>query len=262
MADHSTKTNRAATSFLILVLLAAIILTGLFAPIGSQGTNLVITMILFTIMLCAIGKYVSGRITGIVINERNLVSLSRFQIVIWTVIILSTYVFAVLQRFQNPDVEDPLAVGLATELWWLLGISTASVVGSPLILSGKTTKEPQKETVKQTANALSEDETEIQMHRKGLLYVNSDIDDAALTDMFQGDEIGNTAHVDISKVQMFLFTVVAALSYIFAAVKWVNNVDPEYLNNLPNVSEGLIAILGISHAGYLSAKTFDHTKVQ
>lgn len=49
----------------------------------------------------------------------------------------------------------------------------------------------------------------IDEHREGTLYANPNNDEARFTDMFQGNEVGNTTHVDLAKVQMFLFTVVA-----------------------------------------------------
>ena len=85
--------------------------------------------------------------------------------------------------------------------------------------------------------------------------------------MFQGDEIGNTTHVDLAKVQMFLFTVVALGAFAAMIAKGLRHLpaDPaklaEALKQLPLLPEGLVAILGISHAGYLANKTVDHTKV-
>jgi hypothetical protein len=80
--------------------------------------------------------------------------------------------------------------------------------------------------------------------------------------MFEGDEIGDTAYVDIFIVQMFLFTVVAVISYEAPVINTIMTVPPEKLVSFPTLSEGFLAILGISHAGYLSSKTVTSTKTQ
>lgn len=94
------------------------------------------------------------------------------------------------------------------------------------------------------------------------MYANPDISKAALADMFEGDELGDAAYVDISKVQMFLFTVVAVIYYEALVINTIMTVPPEKIISFPALSEGFLAILGISHAGYLSSKTVTSTKIQ
>jgi len=64
----------------------------------------------------------------------------------------------------------------------------------------------------------------------------------------------------LSKVQMFFFTVVIAVAYVVAL--WdIMSTDAIYGANFtfPAVSDGMVALLGISNAGYLAAKGVDHT---
>src|SRR5262249_25290782 len=141
----------------------------------------------------------------------------------------------------------------------LMGISTTSLVGTPLIHSSKKNKDPKPEEMDKTASALNEDKATIAANKQGVLYANSDITEASFTDIFQGDEVGNTAFIDLAKTQMFFFTVVAALSYAVVLFVAIKTKAPAELSAFPELSEGLIAILGISHAGYLVNKTTDHT---
>ena len=83
------------------------------------------------------------------------------------------------------------------------------------------------------------------------------------SDLFQGDEIGDYYLVDLSKVQMFFFTVAIVVSYA-AALAGILNDQAALMNPLgvdfPSFSSSLNALLAISHAGYLTVKSVDHTK--
>ncbi len=220
-------------------------------------------MFVFMIFL---GVLIKGRPAGILINERNLISLSRFQTVLWTLIILSAFFTMALQRIRACTIPDPLGMSMDWQLWALMGISVTSLVGTPLIQSNKKKKEPKNGVTEKAAEAfkaLGEDEASVNKNREGILYGNADFLDARLTDMFEGDELGNTPYVDLSKVQMFFFTVVASLTYTVLLFKIIINTNTMNLDQLgfPALPEGLIALLGISHAGYLSSKEIDHTKL-
>jgi hypothetical protein len=80
--------------------------------------------------------------------------------------------------------------------------------------------------------------------------------------MFEGDEVGNTAYLDLAKVQMFYFTVILGVAYVATLVPSLARLrtDPASVGELPALSEGMVALLGISHAGFLASKGVDHTK--
>ena len=90
--------------------------------------------------------------------------------------------------------------------------------------------------------------------------VNASPKDARVADLFRGDETGNGAHLDLGKVQMLFFTVVLVLVYFFALgngfADIVNGVvgDGKRVYQLPALSQSMVTLLGISHAGYLAAK--------
>jgi len=80
--------------------------------------------------------------------------------------------------------------------------------------------------------------------------------------MFQGDEVANTTFIDLAKVQMFFFTIIAVVCYALWLFIQIGKNDAAGLSEFPKLSDGLIALLGISHAGYLTDKSVDKTKVQ
>jgi hypothetical protein len=208
----------------------------------------ILTAILMIFFLGTIGKAVNGRWTGILIDESNVMRLSRFQIVIWTVIILSAFLAIATTRIYAGD-PDPLAITIDWRLWALLGISSTSLVGTPLILDDKKKKTLKQDVLDSNVYPLA--------NREGIVFKNQQDRDAKFTDLFEGDESGNEKHIDMSKVQMFFFTIIAALSYIVLLFNLF--LSGTMLKGLPSLPEGLIAILAISHGTYLTYKMVDHT---
>jgi len=213
------------------------------------------------VYLLFLGRWISGRPLGVLVNERNLMSLSRFQMVSWTVLLLSAFFALALNRLHvlsGTDKALPLNISMDWRLWALMGISATSLVGTPLLLSSKTAQDTDQKTIDKTAMALGESATDIKANSQGQLYSNAKISDASLTDMFQGDDVGNTAYVDVSKVQMFYFTVIAIIAYSYAVYSAMANVSAPAGFAMPTPPDALVALLGISHAAYLTSKTTQH----
>ena len=214
---------------------------------------------------------------GFLINERNLMSLARFQTVLWTIIILSAYLVIAMARVVM-NVPNPLEITIDAKIWALLGISLTSLVGTSLINSTKTDKKPDPKEISKTATALAANNnlpsdttaasavSVIKDNKQGTLYANPSVSDASFSDMFEGDEVGNAAYVDIAKVQMFFFTIIVAISYIFLlltdTLTKLATADPAKVDALPVLSSGMIALLGISHAGNLAGKGVNRTATQ
>jgi len=135
-------------------------------------------------------------------------------------------------------------------------------VGSPLILSTKKDQEPVPSTIQKTAQMTGESPEDVNADKQGTLYANPTLSDARLTDMFEGDELSNTARLDLAKVQMFYFTIIAALCFFVMVFESLGTQSPVDLKQLPLLPDGFVAILGISHAGYLASKGINHTPSQ
>ena len=79
-----------------------------------------------------------------------------------------------------------------------------------------------------------------------------------MADLFQGDEIGNAAHLDLGKVQMFFFTLVMVFTYAAALAHTFFNVSSG-ITELPALDQGMVTLLGISHADFLANKAIPHS---
>lgn len=208
---------------------------------------------------------------GIFINERNLMSLSRLQIVLWTIIIVSAYLVMVLARIYT-RIDKPFDITMDWHLWAVLGLSLSAAVGGPLINSNKGMKQPSpppkaimglsseySPSVRKAAAAFQQNDNDVETTRVGILYVNPDPNDARFSDIFEGDELTNTMYIDIAKVQMFWFSLIAIAGYSIFLLNLFLNSDPLAMNAFPAFSDGFIAILTVSHAGYLGGKSVTQT---
>lgn len=90
----------------------------------------------------------------------------------------------------------------------------------------------------------------------GVIYRNESPEQASWLDIFRGDEISNYQVVQVSKIQMFFFTIAIVLSY--AVLLWALMSNAEAMSgpslDLPEFSDTLNGLLALSHAGYLVVK--------
>jgi len=78
--------------------------------------------------------------------------------------------------------------------------------------------------------------------------------------MFQGDELANAQLVDVAKLQLFFFTIIVAIAYGTQLYQLIAYGDLDLPGiRLPVLQDGLLALMGVSHAGYLGAKGIDQT---
>ncbi|MEJ2709902.1 MAG: hypothetical protein P8074_19990 [Anaerolineales bacterium] len=301
---------------LIISWVGATIAIGWFVPMVWNWLLEAIAMLGFFLLLGLLTE--EKHWLAIFFDSRKKISLSQFQMVLWTIIILSAYSAIVMQRIQH-GATDPLAVDLPPLLWGLMGISTVSLVGSPLIKENKRDKEPTddaslkaapqllsgekkqlltqarqtKEKVEWLAQQakLAEEQRrvtrrkklvaqqvdaerkyqaarksiieEVKMKRDGILCTNLEYKQANFTDIFTGEELGNCGRLDLGKVQMFIFTLIAVVSFVstLSGSMAANALTVETFT-FPTLSDGLVALLGISHAGYLVDKAVDNTQTE
>lgn len=225
---------------------------------GGPQWAWVLGLSLLLLLCLLIGEWLSKMAMGIFISERNLISLSRLQMVAWSVVIFSAYLIGIIQRIVHA-VPNPFALEIDPYLWSVLGISTASFVGTPLVLSPKMDTKASPGAITTAANLLQQPPGEVQQCAIGKLYSNPSPKDARFSDIFQGDEIGNTAQVDVSKVQMVIITVLLIGAYAVDLWAKLGSAGDFKAFTMPTFSASQLQLLGVSHAGYLVFKAVNHT---
>jgi hypothetical protein len=250
--------SRWHTAGLLLLTILVFVLC-YFVPIAGRLYLWWGVMVLLTATAVIIGQGITGQLTGILIDNRNKMSLSRLQLAMWTVLIVSAFVVFFFWRLKVIGAGNALDFSIPETIWGLLGISSASLAGSSLI---KTTKK------NQTPNVQEESETARKMTAQGQdpstqlitgrAVLNEMTQQASWADLFRGEESGNASTMSVGKFQMFYFTIVAVMSYGYAVAAMFGAHVPG--KGFPEVSLGLLGLLGISHAGYLAEKAVPHTQ--
>lgn len=255
----------------VLAIVALVIVVGLKAhdwgnvfgggPSSGPLKAWIAMMILFLIFIVVVGHGITGLWAGALIDDRNKMSLSRLQMILWSILVLAALITAALSNIMFDPTGTPLAIAIPGELLLAMGISTTSLIGSPLILNSKRATPNQAEFNQTLSILTSRDDPGAKYGNEGLIVTKAAPKDAQLDDLFRGEETGNAAQIDLSKIQMFYVTLIllvaygAAIGAAFADVKGL-------ITALPAIDASFIALLGISHAGYLTSKVAPHSKTQ
>ena len=296
----------------VLIPVAVIIFIGLWLPVRLEPVNpgggllfaWLINIFLMLVIAGLIGFSLNKGAFGILIDSRNMMSLSRLQMVLWMVVILSAFVTVGLARVGDTRIHPgryvcktvlneageevpeagcaaPLDIQVPAMLWTLMGISLASAVSSPLLKNFKAQRTAEEDRRRKNAatktsltlggevvepatfdNTLKEATTgaeEEELQNEGALVKKSSWLEARFSDIFMGEEVGNFMYVDIAKVQNFLFSIFAVAAYGAAlGMAMSGAVSIAKFFAFPELSEGLVTVIGISHGGYLTDKAFTH----
>ncbi len=249
----------------LLVLVLAIAFMGWLAPLfwGPSTGRLagwILTLVLMTVFTMVAGQGITGLWRGVLLDDRNMLSLSRLQLVLWTVVVLSGLLTMALSNVTLGQTS-PLAIAIPPQLWLVMGISTTSLVGSPLVLSTKANPDltPNAGELAKTSAALARQGGGTGITTKGLVVIKADPGSAQWADLFKGEESGNAAYLDLGKVQLFFFTLVLVTVYAVALGSQLASSDVA-LHTFPALDPSLVALLGISHAGYLGNKGIPHSQ--
>ena len=223
-------------TFGIIGLIVAIGVIGVWLPRGGdelvyvENPTLVAWLAiaaLMTLVGIVAGHGITGLARGVLIDDRHRLSLSRLQMLLWTVLVLSGWMAAALSNIGR-GAAAPLDVAVPSELWLAMGISTASLVASPVALSYKQSKRPG-----QVENLPRQE-------------------DSGWADLFRGEEVSDADHIDLGKLQMLLFTVVVILGYALALGDLFSFTG--IYASLPALDDAVVSLLLISHAGYIAKK--------
>ena len=206
------------------------------------------------IALCLLAGYmVNGRLDGILINDRNRISLGRLQWTAWLIVLMSGYFVEALWNAGHGG-EIPT---MQQDLLGLLGIvSGTSVVGGVISNSKKQTEAPASPG-KSIAKAQPGDSPA----DVGQLDANKTPKEASWADLYLGEDVANRYVVDLSRLQKLLFTII--LIAIYAAWLWQALGDPPkgIFAEMPKLDDKgtFLWLLGISNGTYLASKATPKT---
>jgi len=248
----------------LILIIVVMFFFGFYMPAKNLLLSWYITMAALVIFAMIAGQGITGRFWfGWLINEQYRMSLSRLQMLLWTVVVLSAFFIIAINNIRL-NVKNPVDIAVPSAIWLAMGISIVSLVGSPLILKEKKEKKTNREQAENSAKRLgllAEDASKEEKRKvaasttDGQLNRNTKPEDARLYDLVRGEEVGNASVLDLTRLQNLFFTFILIASYAANLAEIMISGAP--VHELPPMDESSLALLGISHAGYLTAKAVD-----
>jgi hypothetical protein len=260
---------------ILVVILICIPVLGLLIPMENILLKWLVNLVLLVLFtMCAGGGITRNYVLGWLIDEQYTMSLSRLQMFLWTVVVLSAFVTAVFVNIQNGNAGKSVDIAIPDEVWIAMGISTTSLVASPLILSTKKRKNPNVKDAERTLMQLdlisrntapATKADALDAYSSGQIFQNKEPEDARLYDLVRGEETSNADVLDLARLQNLFFTIILVGTYAAslggflmssvtppsgAPISWV----PPAIVQFPDLAASSVALLAISHAGYLVSK--------
>ncbi len=169
---------------------------------------------------------------GILIDSRGRYSLTHFQLVLWSIVILSLISGVFWGRIAE-GVHEPLSFTIPSEVLGLLGISVGSAVTAAAIKTAKNITRPD-------AIAASSKGTDRPRFSQVFLLEEGEFADKV---------------VDVTKFQNFIITIILVAAYVGLAINAIEEAgNAANVASLPGFSGTFLVLAGISQAGYIAGK--------
>ena len=205
------------------------------------------------------GWAITGRAAGIALSSWNDYSLSKLQVVLWTIVVLGAFVaiasLRLLGFFGFAAAADPLDIAIPGPLLAAMGIAAFTSTATPSILALKSTQPsepPQIAAARQRQTDATGGQARDFAHT-GQTVGRASATTASWIDIVTGDELANAGTVDLSKVQHLLVTLLLLGTYIGLVIRQLAGASHP-LAGLPDPGSAFVELLAISHAGYLAYK--------
>lgn len=222
---------------------------------GLRQAVLAGALIAIGLFTCALGISVRGDFFGIFAAGRNRYSLSRFQMALWSWLILAALAAATICRawgLGGAPAGAALVIHIDTNLLAIMGISYFTGAAAPGLLALKSNSNGAP------ATALAARSDGQLLGVTGQIVYRPAAFAPRFADLVLGDEASNAGSIDLSKLQQLLITIILVGAYatllfqMFGGPDFVVRSGSDHGTTLlPPLSGGIVQLLLLSHAGYL-----------
>lgn len=229
--------------------------------IDKSTLAFVLTEAIIVVTLVFIGMGINSRPAGVLIDDRNRISLSKFQMVMWTVLVIASLIVIASHNLALGKDDNPMDLTIPTELLAAMGISAASFVSTPIVLSLKKDQPPTPQDADKAQAAAAGTTTggESAAAFAGKVFARSSPKGAAWIDMLVGEEVGNVTSPDLGKIQQLFISILLVAVYGFSVKNALMRHAAEKITAFPVLSDSFVWLLAVSHASYLAYKAAPHT---
>lgn len=215
-----------------------------------------------TFVFFGIGLSQTGRLSGALISAQHRMSLARFQVICWSVLLFSG--FAIYSAFNvgtiaaiwNVDSAKDLLPQFQIWAWAVLGITIATPSASALV-KAFTPSDLEFQTMMQKQDG--------QRVRLAPLEQRATPKDAKFSDLFVGETMWRTDNVDLSRAQMLIVTLLLLILYTAWLMASLNGIGfAQVLNAFPAAGPILASfpdpgpvftgLLALTHGTYIAGK--------
>lgn len=247
---------------------------------ASLIAPLLLSYLAIIVLIVASGMATRGTWLGALVDNRNRISLSRVQMLLWTIVLLGGYI--VLATFNIAllggamrDLTLSAAAGSAkakatleqfvgyfpsmdSALWAVLGLTVAvSPYLSQVILNQKNREGGDAGVDYRRAEVRTLIEpSPLEMRAPGLFR---------WADLITGEEEANAAQVDVSRLQYLVITFLLLGGYLILLLTYARSLDGTQIliavhdntpvfPSMPAVDATFLGLLVLSHGGYLAFK--------
>lgn len=209
-----------------------------------------------------IGLSQTGRLSGALISAQHRMSLARFQVICWSVLLFSG--FAIYSAFNigtmaaiwNATSTQDLLPQFQIWAWAVLGITIATPSASALV-KAFTPSDTEFQTMMQNQDG--------QRVRLAPLEQRAAPKDAKFSDLFVGETMWRTDNVDLSRAQMLIITLLLLILYTAWLMTSLNGIGlAQVLNAFPAAGPILASfpdpgpvftgLLALTHGAYIAGK--------
>jgi len=184
------------------------------------------------VVAAILGMVIHRGILGVLVDTRGRYSLTQLQIVLWTMVIVPLISGLFWARLAAGPASTALNFDIPGELLAVIGISVGSTASSITVKSYKDSTSP---------GSVAASAPGVDPPRLAQVFLE---EEGAMADKV----------VDIGKFQNFWFTLILVVGYVALVISDAQSASSIAKFTLPGFSTTFVALLGISHAGYLAAK--------
>jgi len=218
----------------------------------------VLSVVLCAVTLVTFGWAVGRGKWGVLIDDNNRVSLSKFQAAVWMCFVFPAVLVAVAWNTLQPRVGDSpdflkaFDIGIPSGLLIALGISATSLVAAGFI---KQDKANQVQGLDNSGPPVDSGEWTY----LGNIAVHPSFKNAGSSDLYLAETVNLPAGQnrtapppDYNRMQQLYLTFITAGGYAFILFRWLHGAGS--LSNLPAVSDTVAGLIMLSHGAYLVGK--------
>lgn len=235
----------------------------------SLFVPLILTQIAIILLIVSAGLAKRGHVLGSFIDERNRISLSGAQQLLWTVVlfggftILGIFNIALLADFVRIDTQHRNVIGDALTFFPAMDPALWAVLGITVALSPYLSRRFQS-----IAGNLGT--VEVRQSNHDASEQRNSPAQAHWTDLFTDEKQAGVQVVDVSRLQHMVITGLLLGGYFIMLAEYIRNVDAiaicialltgsPVFTYMPPVDATFIGLLTLSHAGYLAFKALPQT---